>query len=286
MKARGLVSGFLFVFLLGGSICIATPQKSTDKNYIGLRLGYGFTLVGHGANSSSYDQTQNKRVLFGVTSCFKLIGSHSNALVLYLPIDLDVSYRFSNMYVETRHTELLLDVAPQLGWDLNKITPFIGVGPTLCLSRMKFDVYRAYSGYDQLGNYYYYVYKYKDRYFSQLYGINVAVGGRVDLPSIFGQLKFQYRFLWGSEKPLTEETKEYLESINENRQTLDLVGSFGFRMNRRLYGEVGMKLEKSKDRFKNNLQPDFYMPIEEKWQKWGKWSKGELRIFLGMGMMI
>jgi hypothetical protein len=289
MKTVGYVSSFLFVFLLVGSVSAATPLKNMDGNYIGLRLGYGFTMVSHGDNSSSYDQTQNRRVMFGVTSCFKLIGSHRNALVLYLPIDLDVSYRFSNMYGEARHTELLLDVASQLGLDLDKITPFIGAGPTLCLSRMKYEVFRIYYDYnqwDQFGNYNYYFYQYKDKYFSQLYGVNVAVGCRVNLSSILGQLKLQYRFLKGSKKPLAEETKEYLESISENRQTLDLVGSTGFRMSRRLYGEVGMKIEKSKDRFKYNYKSYDYWPEEEKWGEWSKWSKGELRIFLGIGIMI
>jgi hypothetical protein len=112
----------------------------------------------------------------------------------------------------------------------------------------------------------------------------MAAGGRTDLETIFVQLKLQYRFLWGSRRPLKDEIEEYLKNISENRQTIGLIGNVGLRVGGSVYLEAGAKLEKSTDRFKHNYKSRY--PWVEKWSEWGKWSTGELRVFLGVGLMI
>lgn len=288
MKAKGFVCSLFIVFLFVYSASAAAPTKNTGKDYssyLGLRVGYGFSLVGENDydHSSSYNLYGNQRVLFSFVGSFNLMSSKEDELCLALPFNLDVSYRFNDKWgMKRRHSEFLLDIAPQLGMNLGGITPFINAGPTFSLSYLKYEYeLRRYDMFDHyLGTE-----TYKEDYLSSLYGANIAAGGKVDLETIFAQLKLQYRFLWGTQRPLKDEIKEYLKNTSEKRQTIGLIGNVGLRLGGALYLEAGAKLEKSKDRFKCNYKDHVWMS-GGKWSKWGKWSTGELRIFLGVGIMI
>ncbi|MFQ6002403.1 MAG: hypothetical protein ACE5KJ_01520 [Candidatus Zixiibacteriota bacterium] len=276
MKAKSFVCGLFIVLLFGHSVSSAAPTKNETEgcpNYLGLRVGYGFSLVGEkelfNGRSSRYDQYGNQRIAFDLRGCINLMSSHGDGLCLALPFNLDISFRYNDKRgIKRRHSEILLDTGPQVGMNLGGITPFVNAGPTLSLSYLKYE---------------------KEDYLSWLYGVNMAAGGRLNLETIFAQLKLQYRFLWGTERPLDEATKEYLKDVSERRQTLGVVGNVGFQPGGPFYLEAGVKFEKSKDRFKHNWKTDrgwWYGEKRSEWTKWSKWSTGELRIFLGAGIMI